>query len=318
MKNKFNYIIYHKNCLDGFSGFFLFKRLNLSDSNAIIYPDVPSTKIVPPMISNKNVIIIDVAYSLDILEKIFALAKSVLFIDHHITTKDYANILSNKYEQNIFFNEKYSAAGLVWKYFYPKQKIPRFIRYIQDNDIGAWKLKYTKEFINAIQVLYKLDPSSKNINSWNNLFDSNEVKKLIKLGIHYQKYKTYLLDQNVKRYSLEQFPSEKLLEDNFNLKNLIGEIGKYKVAVYNGGCPTTSSLGEQAMNTINCDFAFIWNLNLEKKDIVVSLRSKENGVDVSKIAECFGGGGHHGASAFSFSIRKYNIQDFFLENSLPR
>ena len=314
----YNYIIYHKNCIDGFSGFFLFKRLKLSSKDAIIYPDVPSAKNIPPMISNKNVIIIDVAYSMDILEKIFALAKNVLFIDHHITTLDYVNVLAKKYNQKVYFNEKYSAAGLVWKYFYPKQKMPRFVRYIQDNDIGAWKLKYTKEFINAIQVHYKLDPSQKNIHDWENLFDSYETKKLIKLGIHYQKYKNYLLDQNIKRYSLEQFPSERLLNDNLSLKNLIGEIGKYKVALYNGGCPTASSLGEQAMNTVDCDFAFIWNLNLEKKDIIVSLRSKENGVDVSKIAECFGGGGHHGASAFSFSINKYNIQDFFLENSLPR
>ena len=69
---------------------------------------------------------------------------------------------------------------------------------------------------------------------------------------------------------------------------------------------------------MNCDFVWIWTLNLERKERVVSLRSKDNGVDVSKIAECFGGGGHHSASAFSFNIRKLDLLDFFGENSIPR
>ena len=315
---KFNYIIYHKNCLDGFTGFFLFKRLNLCDKNTFIFPDIPSAKSVPPNIKNKNIIIIDVAYSKEILEKIFQLANHVTFIDHHITVKDYSKILGDKYNHQIVFNEKFSGCGLVWKYFYQGEKMPKFVKYIQDNDTGTWKIKYTREFISAIQVNYKLVPYDDNIKIWEKMFDKKEIRNLIKLGIKYEEHKNYLLIQNSKRYSIESFPSETILNKNNNLKNLLKYPNKYKIIVHNGNCPSVSSLGDYFMTNMNCDFVWIWTLNLERKEIVVSLRSKDNGVDVSKIAECFGGGGHHSASAFSFNIRKLDLLDFFGENSIPR
>jgi len=312
MSNKINYIIYHKNCLDGYCGFFLFNRLKLHDKNSIIYPDVPSTKIIPPKILNKNVIIIDVAYSIDILEKIFSLAKNVIFIDHHITTKNYSQELAKKYNQHVFFDEKYSGAGLVWKIFY-KIKEPSFVKYIQDNDLGLWKHKNTKPFITYLQVKFNLDPE--NSSAFEKLFDKNELSKIIKYGNYFEEYKIFLLEQNSKRYSLEYFPSEKILNENIFLKDLINKVGKYKVAVFNGGCPNTSALGSYLMenNIDKYDFVWIWTLNLNKKEIVVSLRSKNNGVNVEQIAKCFGGGGHPGAAAFSVNIHKNNIFDFFIE-----
>jgi len=311
MTFKINYIIYHKNCIDGYCGFFLFNRLKLHDKKTIIYPDMPSAKNVPPNIKNKNVIIIDVAYSFEILEKIFSLAKNVIFIDHHITTKNYSVELAKKYNQYVIFDEEYSGTGLVWKNFY-KTKEPLFVKYIQDNDLGLWKDKNTKPFINYIQVKFDLDPHK--INQFEILFNNNEIKKIIKHGSYFEEYKTHLLKQNSKRYSIEYFPSEKILENNIYLKETIDKIGKYKVAVFNGGCPNVSALGLYLMenNLDNYDFVWIWTLNLEKKEIIVSLRSKINGINIEKIAKCFGGGGHPSAAAFSFNILKNNINDFFV------
>ncbi len=116
--------------------------------------------------------------------------------------------------------------------------------------------------------------------------------------------------ENSKKYSLEKFPSEKILK-NHELQKIIKHIGQYKVAVYNGGCPSISSLGSYIYNNVNCDFVWIWTLNLSKKEIIVSLRSNTDGINVGEIANCFGGGGHIGAAAFSFNINKYSIQDFF-------
>ncbi len=310
---KYNYIIYHKNCIDGFGGFFLINKANKLEKNAIIYADVPSSKTIPPKISGKNIIIIDVAYSYDILEKIFMLGKNVLFIDHHITTKDYSHKLAKKYNQNVYFDEMYSGIGLAWKLFY-STKMPKFVKYIQDNDTGTWKYELTKPLINYLQVNYSFEPTKENLENWDKLFDLKYLKKILKKGIHYEKYKNYLLEQNSRRYSLELFPSEKLLNENYELQKIINKIGQYKVAVFNGGCPNISSLGSYMMNKINCDFVLFWTINLEKKEIVVSLRSKENSTDISQIAYCFGGGGHHSAASFSISVNKYNIQDFFLIN----
>jgi nanoRNase/pAp phosphatase (c-di-AMP/oligoRNAs hydrolase) len=70
------------------------------------------------------------------------------------------------------------------------------------------------------------------------------------------------------------------------------------------------------METIDCNFAIIWTYHMDRKEYVLSFRSKE--VDVGSIAAIFGGGGHKLASACSFSANKYNIQDLFFPNSLPR
>ena len=69
-KNKiFNYAIYHRGCLDGFSGFFVAHMSGRLAKDVVIYPDVPSAKMVPPDIEGKDVIIIDVAYKREILEE---------------------------------------------------------------------------------------------------------------------------------------------------------------------------------------------------------------------------------------------------------
>lgn len=312
MINKFDYIIYHKNCLDGFTGFMLFTQTNMYSKNSIVYPDIPAAKVIPPNIKNKDIIIIDVAYSKDILENIFKLANKVLFIDHHISIKEYIYELGKKYNKAIFFNEKYSACGLVWKFFFPKKKFPKFVEFIQDNDIGEWKLKDTKKFIVGLQVNYKLEPSFNNLELWKNLFKNSEVKRILKLGSYYEEYKNYLIQEHSKRYSKENFPSKKILDINPELKKIINNVGKYKVIVYNGNCPSVTSIGTYFYENLDCDFVWLWTLNLSKKEIIVSLRTNKDNIDVGKIASCFGGGGHVGAAAFSININYFNIQDFFV------
>src|SRR5437588_643656 len=85
---QFDYVIYHKGCIDGYSGFFILTGTHTISPDATIYPDVPSAKDPPPNINGKNMIIIDVAYSRPVLEQIFKEAKHVIFIDHHISTRN--------------------------------------------------------------------------------------------------------------------------------------------------------------------------------------------------------------------------------------
>ena len=53
--------------------------------NATIWHDSPSTRRPPDNINGKDIIIMDVAYKYDVLKQIIDKAKSVVFIDHHIT-----------------------------------------------------------------------------------------------------------------------------------------------------------------------------------------------------------------------------------------
>ena len=84
MKN-YNYVIYHKRCFDGFTGFMILHKTGFIDKHALIYPDVPSATSIPQGLEGKNVIIIDCAYKYNILKEIVKRSKHVTFIDHHIT-----------------------------------------------------------------------------------------------------------------------------------------------------------------------------------------------------------------------------------------
>jgi oligoribonuclease NrnB/cAMP/cGMP phosphodiesterase (DHH superfamily) len=312
----YNYAIYHKNCQDGFSSLIVLLKSKRITQDAIIYHDVPSANFPPKDIDNKDLIIMDVAYKYGVIKEILERAKSVVFIDHHITIKEDVEKLKSQFKKKItiIYDEKESGASLTWKFLFADKKMPLFIRYIKDNDIGAWKLKYTKAFIYSLRVKYDIDLKSDIVKKWKDLFDDNNVKKLVKRGKIYEEYANSLLDENVRKYSMEAFPSEKIY---LEFTDYFMKPGQYRVAVICGsGCPSSSLLGNKIMETIDCDFALIWTYHMDEKKYVVSFRSKE--VDVGELAKIFGGGGHKLASACSFPSTKYQIQDLFFPNSLPR
>jgi hypothetical protein len=311
----YNYAIYHKNCLDGFTSLIILLKSKKLIDNSIVAYDMPSSETVPNGIDNKNVIIMDVAYKYNILREIVERANHTVFIDHHITIVDDVKKISEQYKDKltIVYDVKESGATLTWNYLFKNNKYPLFVRYIKDNDIGEWKLKHTIPFIHAVHTLYSTKYDSEIVKQWFALFDANNVKTLIKRGKIYAEYVDNLLEENSRRYSLELFPSEKIYND---FPDHFKKPGQYKVAVFNGGCPNVSLLGNKVTKEVDCDFALIWTFNMERKEYIMSLRSKD--IDVGIIAKMFGGGGHKLAAALSFPASKYSIQDLFFQNSLPR
>ncbi len=316
MKIYYNYVIFHKKCPDGFTGFFLLHKSNQIHKNALIYPDVPSAKNVPPNIENKDIIIIDVAYKYNILRDIISKAKSVLFIDHHITIRNDVLKLEEEYPNKFksIYNEKKSGATLTWEFLYPKKKHPYFIDLIEDNDIGKWELPNIKDFISGFNVNFDLKLNDENLKKFNILFKKSTIKQLINKGKIYNEYKKYLTQENSTRISIERFPSDIIYKEyNDNFK----KPGQYKVAVYCGSaCPNPTELADKILNDTKCDFFISWVLNLDRNEYVLTMRSLN--VNVGDIAKLFNGGGHTYAAACSFKSNKYNINDLFLGASLPR
>lgn len=322
--HNYNYVIYHKNCPDGFGGYFLLTKTGLVAQSAIIYPDQPSASEVPPNVTDKNVIIIDVAYKMHILEEIIKEAKHVVHIDHHDSIRNNVITLASKYKNKFVsvYDAKESGISLVWKYFIDylegysdrSGKMPKFIKYIKDNDIGAWKLSNTHAFMVSLDVHYKLDPGEDNLYKWDKLFDKREIKKIIHIGNIYLRYQRSLVEDNARRYTLEKFPSEQIYDEH---KDIFKKAGQYTVAVYNGsGCPSGTLIGKKILADVNCDFVIMWTLHMDKKEYILSFRSEK--VNVGEIAKLFGGGGHILAAACSVAVSKYNITDLFFPVSLGR
>lgn len=317
-KQQFNYIIFHKGCLDGFAGFFVVHVSGRLTKDAIIYDDIPSTTKIPPDIDGKNIIIIDVAYKKEILEEIFKYARSVVFIDHHVSIKDDVQELYKKYNKagniTIIYDDVRCGSTLTWSFLFGRQKIPLFLKYIEDQDTGKWLYPKTKSFIFAVKSYYHLSTENKSLNKWFRLLNKDNVVKLIKKGRYMKRYNDHLVNINIPKHTLESFPSKAVFDLN---PSIFKRPGQYKVAVYCGhNCPSVTDLSVGAMERINCDFCIMWVYNLDSKKYVLSMRSLD--VDVAEIAKIFHGGGHKLAAACSFLASQYKIDDIFEGPSLPR
>lgn len=312
-QNTFNYVIFHRGCLDGFSSYFVAKNSGRVSDNAIIYEDVPSTTRIPRGIEGKDMLIMDVAYRKDVLEQIFKKARSVVFIDHHVSIKEDVEELYEKYNNKnnitIKYNDKHSGATLTWKYFHRREQAPLFLKYVEDQDTGKWEFENTKPFIYALHANYHLSTESKSMNKWARLLNKQYVMEMIEQGKYMEMYNQHLVNINLPRHSLHSFPSNDVIKYLDGALDM--EIGKYTVAVYNGfNCPSVTDLAKEALIRMeNVDFCLFWIYNIPKERYVVSIRSRDT--DITDITKSFGGGGHAYAGAFSFDKKDIDISDLF-------
>lgn len=314
---KFNYVIFHRGCPDGFTSLVLLMNENMMTKNAIILADVPYADKMPSNIENKNVVIIDVAYNKKVVEHIFKNAKRVLFIDHHDSVHDDIVLLKKKYntensdkETSIMYiyDDKECGATLTWKYLYPNKPIPLFIKYIKDNDVGIWKIKNIHEFITGLNVYCNCDLNSRNITKWKQImYNKQKMKMIMKKGITYMEYIKHMFDNNIFKASLNTFPGDKIYN---KFKKYFKKRGQYKVAAYCGMQCLINKYIPLIFDKFKCDFIIYWIYNIEYNKYILVLRSRK--VDVGTIAKLLGnGGGHKYASACSFYRYEYDITDLF-------
>jgi hypothetical protein len=308
----YNYAIFHRGCPDGFAGYHILSRTKHINIDTIVYPDTPFATKAPPNIKGKDIIIIDTAYKYSVLKEICMKAKSVVFIDHHITIRnDVIKIkkeLELKKNITIIYNEKKSGCLLTWEFFYPKLKKPLYIKYINDNDTGTWKYKETDYFMISLDIHFSKTNKEEVLEKWDAMNKSENVKKMVEEGKQYMIYMEHVALQNSKRCVMVSFPSKKIFT---RFPKYFNKIGQYRVALYCGpACPDTKILFKTIMNNMNCDFVIFWTYSVNENKYVLSFRSLK--VDVGSIASIFGGGGHTLASACNFSSKKYKLEDLFL------
>lgn len=220
---------------------------------------------------NKIIYFLDFCPSDKMIELLTQDRNHLVLIDHHISNKNKLKLF-DEYK----FDSKHSAAVLTWQYFFPHKKIPKMLSYIEDTDIWKFKFSFSREINNAVD-LYDGD-----FKHWSKLAGDLENvskrKQYIQTGKIISQYQDKLIQKIIAKAKLVKFEGKKVLAVNSSV--LISEAGNALVKK----CPP---------------LAIVWS-EINKK-ISFSLRS--NGYcDVSKIAEKYGGGGHKGASGFTFDI----------------
>lgn len=272
--------IYHRNCLDGFAAAWA-ARKRLGDGVTYLPAQYGED---PPDVEGKIVTIVDFSYPRDVLIDMAEKAIHVTVIDHHKTAE---KNLSDLDIQNlkIIFDMNKSGCVLTWEYFFSESGyensfsdfMPNLLKYVQDRDLWKFQYKETKA-ICAAMYSYEMD-----FQVWDELMEGGRLDRLVVDG------EAILRNQ------------ERQIETYANYARPM-RIGDFTVPAVCAPFFLISELGHRLCK--DEAFAAIYSVT-GYGNVVFSLRSNDKGLDVSEIAERFGGGGHRNAAGFSASLNSF-------------
>lgn len=262
-------ILYHANCADGiFAAYYAFQH-NL---DADLVPVYYQTKI-PEMLGH-DVICVDYCPDRATLES--ANYKSLLIIDHHVSSRQNMVGFAPPYPFTYVYDVNKCGALLTWEYYNSMGNRPWILPYIQDRDLWHWKLEGSKAVDACIQSFE---------------FSMANCQMLTRFGA----YECVLQGASILRYQ------KKLITQAVKCSGEIDFEG-HRVPIANSSV-LQSEIGDELCR--GKPFAIVWRYNDNENVTHTSLRSDEKGLDVSKIAKKYGGGGH--VHAASFLRRWYGV-----------
>ncbi len=262
-------VLYHSD-LDGFgAAWAAWKKFGgKADYTPIQYKG--EKDVLPKGLKNKEIYLVDLCFDKNTMKRLLNENKKVVVIDHHIGRKDEIKISTD-----YLFNVDNSAAVLSWKYFYPSKKIPRLLRAIEDMDIWKFKIPHTRELVASLNT-YNLD-----FVKWNKIANDFENtkkrKKYINEGRAIVKYQDNLIKKIVGYGEKAIFEGHQVFVVNSPI--LESELGNYV---------------SKNKKTIG----LIWSRR--NKLFKGSLRNSGE-INLSDLAEKYGGGGHKSAAGFTFN-----------------
>jgi oligoribonuclease NrnB/cAMP/cGMP phosphodiesterase (DHH superfamily) len=252
-------VIYHGSCRDGFTAGWVAR---LRYPQAQFHPGYFRKK--HPSVAGRDVLILDFSYPRSVLQEMASQARSILLLDHHKSAQsDLAGL-----DYAVFDMER-SGAGLAWDDLFPGKARPWLVDYVEDRDLWRFAL-----------------PDSRAVNAYLSTlsFDFEAWTGASELGL--ERAKTL---GEVVLAKVEQYVDE--VSKNARMITLDG----YRVPAVNASPVDTSELLESLVG--GHPFALSWSVRFDGM-FQYSLRSAEEGVDVSEVAKRHGGGGHAHAAGF--------------------
>lgn len=293
--------IYHGNCADGFTAAWIVNRAFVDvDFHPGIYGHAP------PDVAGRNVIMVDFSYKRAVLESLLQSgdtrqARTILILDHHKTAaEDLAGLTAPelhpvrgtydpplwraKWEQEMewpvrsVFDMNRSGAQVTWDFFNPGKPRPPLVDYVGDRDLWRFKLPLSRE-VNAFVFAHEYT-----FENWDHLDrqmrDHMDVQRVADMGGAIEK------------------KHHKDVAELVKVTRRVMVIGGNSVPVANIPYTLTSDAGN-LMARGEPFAACYWDTPNGR---VFSLRSTDDGMDVSAIAKKYGGGGHAHASGFQMPI----------------
>jgi oligoribonuclease NrnB/cAMP/cGMP phosphodiesterase (DHH superfamily) len=288
--------IYHGNCADGFGAAWVVRKALGTEVEFV--PGVYGQE--PPDVTDKDVILVDFSYKYEVLASMSWKAHSIIVLDHHKSAAedlgrlppfhagieldgwadDGSRLLGWKSAHELMslenapaiaccFDMNHSGAMLAWHHFYPDQEPPQLLHHIEDRDLWLFKLDGTRE-IQANLFSYPYD-----FEVWDQLMAA-DVQTLRSDGA-----------------AIERKHHKDVAELVAVTKRRL-VIGGHDVPAASLPYTLTSDAGH-LMAQGEPFAACYWDTPDGRS---FSLRSTDEGLDVSEIAKQYGGGGHRNASGF--------------------
>ena len=226
-----------------------------------------------------KIIVCDFALPLDFMFKL-SQNRDFIWIDHHVSViEQYEQAIKEGKQKPIKGIRRVGTAALMltWEYFYPDRPLPLGIKLLGLNDVFDLRDKRVRPFEYAMQALGVNRPTDK---IWNELInDTLDVAEMVETG---KAILSYIRNRNYRLVRAEAFESEYK-----GLKCICANIPQGYSEFYDtlDNIKDYDMMVNFFMNKKNC-----WNL---------SFYTAKDNVDVSKVAEKFGGGGHAKAAGAS-------------------
>lgn len=290
--------IYHGNCADGFTAAWaVWMRFGDEfDYFAGVYQNPP------PDVTGRHVLFVDFSYKRDVVAEMRKSARSILILDHHksaaedlahrggnfgIDLTKYSGTLTwERHLQNVYqdecegvhdsvyclFDMNRSGAGIAWDFFHLGDKRSLLVNYAEDRDLWRFALPKSRE-VNAVIFSFEYE-----FGAWTamDLALCGEFDKVVAQGA-----------------AIERKHHKDVAELTAALKRRM-VIGGHEVWAASLPYTLTSDAGH-LMAQGEPFAACYWDT---PEGRVFSLRSTDDGLDVSEIAKQYGGGGHRNASGF--------------------
>lgn len=271
---------YH--CDDGLAAAWVFKR-HFGD-DVVLHPGVYGRE--PPwdeIRQAEHVYLVDFSYKREVMQAVVRRSSKVTIIDHHKTAAAELEGFNEELiadghlmgagEAEIVFDMNHSGCVLAWRYLHGDDPVPQRLLYVEDGDLFRYALPHSRE-VQAELRSHRQSPE---------LFDDTmddpaRLKAVIHAGGAVMRYIDRLAE---------------LCASNMREVEHAGQ--KMHAA---SGVSMIATAGAQAIaeRSIHRCGALYWDLADGSR--VWSLRSTEDGPDVSDVARKMGGGGHAHAAGF--------------------
>ncbi|TGY32534.1 DHHA1 domain-containing protein [Stenotrophomonas maltophilia] len=295
-------VIYHANCADGFTAAWAVRQAMDAEFHPGVYGEAP------PEVAGRDLILVDFCYPPHVMLALQLVARSILVLDHHksadadlpdnpLIADDQLTVVRIEgfdrdgdptwrhfqgwVEQDkcegipkamiyALFDMERSGAGIAWDFFHPGKARPALIDHVEDRDLWRFALHGTRE---------------------------------IQAAVFSHPYRFEVWDQLMEAPTFELYQQGLCIERKHHkdVAELVG-VAKRQMVIGHYDVPVASlpyTLASDAGHLMAQGQPFAACYYDKAAGRVFSLRSTDDGVDVSEVAALYGGGGHARAAGFT-------------------